>query len=366
MKIYMFYTNNDFRDMEIISKEYNDLFDKLDISIELIEEKWKELEFKYSDKKKKGDVSTADSSYSAIFSEKATEILKPYLEKDGEFLPINCKGDKYYIYHLLKRIDILDFEKSEFEYYDETKTSIFRVSKYEFKKEIEDMSDLYIFRLEKPFKSQIFITDKFENLVKKHNLKGFEFKFIVWDNEKTNQAEKTMEKETKIDLLDGVNYVNEFSKENINEQLTVEDGITKVKRGYFNYLCEEYENMVCEPLYDLIEDLSMFSYANFPKQLKYLRHLFYFDNITDADGMSYFFNSFGDVDILLEGAKEIYPKKLFNLIKKVAKVYKKDGSDGNFDKLEDKYIKLVSEIDIEEEISNYLVKNVDDFCTKDS
>ena len=156
MKIYRFYTDENYRGLSLLFPDLVDekFLNKSCSSDTSVKNEWREIEFKYSDKKKKGDVT--DYYYVPIFTDKATEILRPYLENDGEFLPINCKGDKYYIYHLFRREDILDFEKSEFEYYDDNKKTISRIAKFEFKKEkIDSLDDLYMFRLEKPSISNV-------------------------------------------------------------------------------------------------------------------------------------------------------------------------------------------------------------------
>jgi hypothetical protein len=106
--------------------------------------------------------------------EKAAEVLKDMLEKFGELLPlVTEKGEVLYIHNTTFVLpNALDEEKAEF-YRVDGIDRILGVRKPVFREDIVRGADL--FRLPAELSSRTYVSDKFVDLVNKHNLKGLEF-----------------------------------------------------------------------------------------------------------------------------------------------------------------------------------------------
>ena len=120
----------------------------------------------------KMDLSSFDSGL-IIFSEKAIEVLKDILEKYGQIVPIitDSKRKKFFGFYANKNTfddSIINLNKSDFGQYEKGKVFRRVVLNNNYPKED------YIFTLA-DYPMCCFVTTKFKNLVKKHDLKGFDF-----------------------------------------------------------------------------------------------------------------------------------------------------------------------------------------------
>jgi hypothetical protein len=108
------------------------------------------------------------------FREKAMEVLKDMLKKYGELLPlVTEKGEILYLHNAtLVLPNALDEDKTVF-YRVEGIDRILGVRKAVFREDVVRGVDM--FRL--PFTSSgTYVSDRFVDLVNKHNLKGLEFR----------------------------------------------------------------------------------------------------------------------------------------------------------------------------------------------
>jgi hypothetical protein len=107
------------------------------------------------------------------FRERAVEVLKDILEKYGELLPLITEdGEKLYVHNTFVLPNALDEEKTEFFRVDGIKR-ILGVTKAVFREDIVRGVDM--FRVP-PMLNVIYVSDRFVDLVNKHNLKGIEFR----------------------------------------------------------------------------------------------------------------------------------------------------------------------------------------------
>ena len=108
------------------------------------------------------------------FSRRAVDALRDFLEPNGELLPLVSGVGEYFAYNITTVADILDQERSEFEWLDEAKTflSIFDILRYECL--AERLDGLSIFQIpERP--SMTFVSQIFVDRVIERELQGFHF-----------------------------------------------------------------------------------------------------------------------------------------------------------------------------------------------
>jgi hypothetical protein len=108
------------------------------------------------------------------FRERAVEVLKDMLEKYGELLPlVTEKGEVLYLHNpTLVLPNALDENKTVF-YRVEGIDRILGVEKEVFYEDVVQGVD--VFRLPVELSSKTYVSDRFVDLVNKHDLKGLEF-----------------------------------------------------------------------------------------------------------------------------------------------------------------------------------------------
>ena len=112
-----------------------------------------------------------------ILSERAVECLKDLLEKTGQIIPIitNSKRKKFYGFYANKNVydlSLVNLEKSDYRQAERGKI---------FHKVVLNESyphDDYIFTI-RELAMKIYATDRFRELVEKHNLGGLRFDRVV-------------------------------------------------------------------------------------------------------------------------------------------------------------------------------------------
>lgn len=113
-----------------------------------------------------------------IFMPRAMSILRPLLKNDIQSIKVkhNVYGECYAI-NVTKVLDCLDEDKSVIERMKSGR--LFRIKKYEFKKDIKYPD---IFKITTDGKSGVFVTENFVKLVKENELKGIVCE-EVWESD---------------------------------------------------------------------------------------------------------------------------------------------------------------------------------------
>lgn len=110
-------------------------------------------------------------------SEKAWLILKPFIDKSVEALPLQSKEGTFFVINVLKRPK-LNLSKSEVSRFSDG--GIIRIQKYAFVK--SSVSGKNIFIPEEIAYSKPIITEDLKKIIEENKLKGLIFKEI-WDSE---------------------------------------------------------------------------------------------------------------------------------------------------------------------------------------
>ena len=109
-----------------------------------------------------------------VLNEKAYSALSARLSEYGEYLPVNCEGNNYYIFNILKIMDnsvAVDEEQSV----RKVENDIFLgVDKLVFKEDV--MGDTLVFRTAFDDHQRVFCTTQFKQLIENIKLDGITFK----------------------------------------------------------------------------------------------------------------------------------------------------------------------------------------------
>lgn len=131
------------------------------------------------DKRKKyldGDMNTWIGK-SHIISQNMIDKIGDTLEKYGVFLPLEVvdREEKLYRYWVTNEIPLsyIDKEKSRFFDNDCKEDYAFLIERLILKEECLDVP--MIFRVKEEYMKNVFVTEEFIELIKKHNLTGFKF-----------------------------------------------------------------------------------------------------------------------------------------------------------------------------------------------
>lgn len=121
-------------------------------------------------------------SHIPVFNGKAIDVLKKYLEHTSEILPLKNSESSFYAINIIKVIDCINYEKSEFKMFKDG-IRIMRFKKYSF---LEDKLDgNSIFKIIDEPLGNPFVTDDFRNAVLDNGLTGFKFE-LAWDSKQEN------------------------------------------------------------------------------------------------------------------------------------------------------------------------------------
>jgi hypothetical protein len=135
------------------------------------------------------------------FSRRAVDVLREYLEPNGELLPLISAIGEHYVYNVTTVVDILDHERSKVQWANEKHITAFEILRYECL--AEKMADLSIFRMvEKP--STTYVSQVFVDRVRQHELQGFHFIKLwplpdgaSWQEEDKKERKKKVQVKTK-------------------------------------------------------------------------------------------------------------------------------------------------------------------------
>lgn len=112
-------------------------------------------------------------STAIVFSGKALQILKPLVEKNVEFLPLQCDSGEFV---MLKptSIDCLDYERAKVKRFSSS-DRVMNVLSYAFK--TKSLNGKNIFKIPEA-RARVFVSQEFKDCVEKNNLEGLIFREI--------------------------------------------------------------------------------------------------------------------------------------------------------------------------------------------
>jgi hypothetical protein len=109
------------------------------------------------------------------FSCRATDALRPLLERAGELLPLISDAGEFYVYNVTKVVDALDETQSVFTRFQST-GRVMKIDRYVFKPDM--LSGLTIFKVPQAPKGRPLVTQLFVDAVTRAGLSGFDFEHL--------------------------------------------------------------------------------------------------------------------------------------------------------------------------------------------
>jgi hypothetical protein len=108
----------------------------------------------------------------------ARERIGSYLEKYGEFLPLECDGGKFFLFHVTHVIDALDERVSDVLRSPDEPDVVLMIHKHAFRP--EKLTGDWMFKLpQSRGRGEFYVTDPFVNMIRASGLTGLEF-HRVW------------------------------------------------------------------------------------------------------------------------------------------------------------------------------------------
>lgn len=235
-------------DISEISEQYS--------GIQPIEKEWGTREVYLSEKLRESDISCFYSfPINMLVSEKGKKLLKEFLEQeDIELLPVYYKDRKFYIVHVIKAYEI----KYEIVNTPEEWKEIIREDKVEYsekdlmKNQIDKKGIFRIYTKSGNISSQILVTDRLVETIKKYDLKGIDFR-LEWNSEKNwteMSAEEISETERGIFSKDSEKIETDFGKNlklnlelqgiDMNSEMGLVQAISKISYVFCNKVIEHY------------------------------------------------------------------------------------------------------------------------------
>lgn len=141
-------------------------------------ETWKPIEVEKADRAKLSNATCLYSSAIPVFDEKVLDIVKDLIKDSVEILPLDFDGKKLYAINVIKILNCLDYEKSEYIKFDDS-DRIMVIEKYVFKEEC--VKGHHIFKIIDEPEGGAFVSDEFRDLVLMSCLTGFKF-VKAWDS----------------------------------------------------------------------------------------------------------------------------------------------------------------------------------------
>jgi hypothetical protein len=118
------------------------------------------------------------STHIPVFSAKAAEILRDFLEPNGELLPITCDGQRFFAFNVTRVVDALDETSSEVVRFSSGR--IMEVDRFSFHE--NRLIGITVFKIPQLVLKDVFVTDPFVERVMATRLKGFKFR-LVWSSD---------------------------------------------------------------------------------------------------------------------------------------------------------------------------------------
>lgn len=164
--------------------EFNQYFDP-NFNGMVIGDKWGSVHFETYRSRKACDCTGVGSNY-PIFSDRAVQVLAPYLSCNVELLPLKHLTMNFYAVNVIRLLDGLDYKHSEIEFVEGHPNFVKNVNRYAFK--IDVIHDYPIFKIPEYRRRRVYVSDAFKEAVEENGLKGFTFE-LLWDSEASVDAE---------------------------------------------------------------------------------------------------------------------------------------------------------------------------------
>jgi hypothetical protein len=103
-----------------------------------------------------------------VFSPRAVEGLREFLEPNGELLPVLTPLGTYYAYNVTRVVDVLDLKQSDVDWSVGGRWRADEINRFEFKAEVKDLT---IFKIPQ-MPVQIYVTEPFVQCVRELRLNG--------------------------------------------------------------------------------------------------------------------------------------------------------------------------------------------------
>lgn len=130
------------------------------------------------------------SSHIPVMDEEAVNVLNRMIEENAELLPLDCPCGTFFAVNVVRVLDCLDLNKSEFKSFSDGR--IMRMIKYSFFE--EKINEINLFKVKGLELKRPFVSDRFKKAVEDNHLKGFVFT-LAWDSEKEDSAEQFLSQE---------------------------------------------------------------------------------------------------------------------------------------------------------------------------
>lgn len=156
---------------------------------------WKPREFMLA-KRNKQELCDAPGFEFLILSPKAYTALEFIMGKSIEVLDVIYAGERYYGINILAVLDTIDYDKSEYETFDNS-NEIMVIHKYCFRK-TKELEQNHIFKIKE--EEYYFVSDEFKMAVEQNQLKGFRFQ-LVWQSDVEEMNIKEEHKENSKDVF---------------------------------------------------------------------------------------------------------------------------------------------------------------------
>jgi len=157
---------------------------------------WKIINVQKASPLKESDILMLKAT-NLVVKERVKDILSKYLDDTIEFLKLENKSDNdyYYLVNVLNEVNCINYEKSEFEKYEEDGQIHYDFDKYVFYS--EQLEKQYLFRIpENP--SWVLYTDLFKSLCEKYDIVGLDNRdfFVLWSDNPVNTNRGDVPNET--------------------------------------------------------------------------------------------------------------------------------------------------------------------------
>lgn len=119
------------------------------------------------------------ASHIPVFDKKAVGALKDFLAGNAEILPVDCEDGDFYMVNVIKVLDCIDYDKSEYKTFSDG-IRIMRFKKYSF---IENaVRGEHLFKIKDEPRRRPLVSDEFKQRVADYGLTGFCFE-LAWDSD---------------------------------------------------------------------------------------------------------------------------------------------------------------------------------------
>ena len=112
------------------------------------------------------------------FSQRAKDLLGPYIDGLGQWLALECDEAPYWLFNVTHVVDALDEAQSEVIRFDDGK--VLRIAQFVFRP--EKLRGQLLFNVPQCMGSPNLVTQDFVDLVGRHGLTGFSFR-LLWSEE---------------------------------------------------------------------------------------------------------------------------------------------------------------------------------------